>query len=156
MGRMGRTAGITSSYTAHTIMADDLVAYQHEVPYAYPANVDLPWAETFDLNLNPGLLTTVKQLIPDISGAVANVLYSLFYRTSRSLSVDYNGNVVTAPEAQTPTKQVRNNGYVDFRTTGRDIRLKIEIGAPPGQPRPPVMPVTVGQHLIDSVPRGDR
>ena len=24
MGRMARTAGITSSYTAHTIMADDL------------------------------------------------------------------------------------------------------------------------------------
>ena len=149
MGRMGRTAGITSSYTAHTIMADDLVAYQHEVPYAYPANVDLPWAETFDLNLNPGLLTTVKQLIPDISGAVANVLYSLFYRTSRSLSVDYNGNVIPALEAQTSPKQVRNNGYVDFRTTGRDIRLKIEVGAPPGQPRPDVRPVTVGQHLID-------
>ena len=156
MGRMARTAGITSSYTAHTIMADDLVAYQHEVPFAYPANVDLPWAESFDLNLNPGLLTTVKQLIPDISGAVANVLYSLFYRMSRSLGVDYNGNVVVAPEAQTPPKQVRPNGFVDFRVTGRDVRLKIEIGAPPGQPRPPVMPVTMGQCLIDSVPRGDR
>ena len=46
MGRMARTAGITSSYTAHTIMADDLIAFQHEVPFAYPANVDLPWAET--------------------------------------------------------------------------------------------------------------
>ena len=156
MGRMARTAGITSSYTAHTIMADDLVAYQHEVPYAYPANVDLPWAESFDLNLNPGLLTTVKQLIPDIKGAVANVLYSLLYRTSRSLAVDYNGNVVPAPEAQTPPKQVRSNGYVDLRTTARDIRLKIEIGAPPGQPRPDVRPITVGQHLIDSVARGDR
>lgn len=157
MGRMARTAGITSSYTAHTIMADDLIAFQHEVPFAYPANVDLPWAETFDLNLNSGgTLTTVKQLIPDIKGAVANVLYSLFYRTSRSLAVDANGNVVPAAEAQTPPKQVRSNGYVDFRTTGRDIRLKIEIGAPPGQARPDVRPVTVGQHLIDSVPRGDR
>ena len=157
MGRMARTAGITSSYTAHTIMADDLVAFQHEVPFAYPANVDLPWAESYDLNLNSGSrLTTVKQLIPDIKGAVANVLYSLFYRISRSLSFDYNGNVIVAPEAQTPPQQVRPNGYVDFRVTGRDIRLKIEVGAPPGQPRPPVMPVTVGQHLIDSVPRGDR
>ena len=156
-GRMGRTAGITSSYTAHTIMADDLIAYQHEVPYAYPANTELPWAESFDLNLNSGgTLTTVKQLIPDIDGAVANVLYSLFYRTSRSIGVDYNGNLIPAPEFQTPTKQVRSNGYVDFRITARDIRLRIEIGAPPGQPRPPVMPVTVGQHLIDSVPRGDR
>ena len=46
MGRMARTAGITASYTAHTIMADDTVAYQHEVPFAYPADVPLPWAET--------------------------------------------------------------------------------------------------------------
>ena len=157
MGRMARTAGITSSYTAHTIMADDLIAYQHEVPSAYPANIDLPWAETYDLNLNSGAtLTTVKQLIPDIDGAVANVLYSLFYRMSRSVGVDANGNVIVAPELQTPPSQVRPNGYVDFRVTGRDIRLKIEIGAPPGQPRPDVRPVTVGQHLIDSVPRGDR
>ena len=157
MGRMGRTAGITSSYTAHTIMADDLIAYQHEVPSAYPADTDLPWAETYDLNLNSGAtLTTVKQLIPDIDGAVANVLYSLFYRISRSVGVDANGNVIVAPELQTPPRQVRLTATSTFASTGRDIRLKIEIGAPPGQPRPDVRPVTVGQHLIDSVPRGDR
>ena len=157
MGQMARTAGITSSYTAHTIMADDLVAYQHEVPFAYPANVPLPWAETYDLNLNSGsMLTTVKQLIPDINGAVQNILYSLFYRMSRTVMVDSNGNVVPVVEQQTPPKQVRSNGYVDFRVTGRDIRLRIEIGALPGQPRPAVYPVTVGQHLIDSVARGDR
>ena len=156
-GRLARTAGITSSYTAHTIMADDLIAYQHEVPSAYPASVPLPWAETYDLNLNSGArLTTVKQLIPDIAGAVQNILYSLFYRMSRSVSVDYNGNVIPAAEQQTPLQQVRSNGYVDFRITGRDVRLKIEVGALPGQPRPAVLPVTVGAHLIDAVPRGDR
>ena len=157
MGQMGRTAGITSSYTAHTIMADDLVAFQHEVPYAYPANVPLPWAETYDLNLNSGaFLTTVKQLIPDISGAVQTILYSLFYRMSRTVMVDHNGNVIPVVEQQTPPQPVRPNGFVDFRVTGRDIRLRIEIGALPGQPRPEVRPVTVGQHLIDSVARGDR
>ena len=156
-GRLARTAGITSSYTAHTIMADDLIAYQHEVPSAYPASVPLPWAETYDLNLNSGArLTTVKQLIPDIAGAVQNILYSLFYRMSRSVSVDYNGNVIPAAEQQTPLQQVRSNGYVDFRITGRDVRLKIEVGAPAGQARPPVLPVTIGQHLVDSVQRGDR
>ena len=157
MGQMARTAGITSSYTAHTIMADDLIAFQHEVPYAYPANVPLPWAETYDLNLNSGArLTTVKQLIPDISGAIQSVLYSLFYRMSRTVMVDHTGAVVPVAEQQTSPQPVRSNGYVDFRTTGRDIRLKIEIGALPGQPRPPVMPVTMGQCLIDSVQRGDR
>ena len=35
----------------------------------YPTDVPLPWAETFDLNLNSGAkLTTLKQLIPDIDG----------------------------------------------------------------------------------------
>ena len=91
---MARTAGITSRYTAHTIMADDLIAYQHEVPYAYPADTDLPWAETYDLNLNSGAtLTTVKQMIPEVKGAVPNLLYSLFYRISRSVG-GYNGNVI--------------------------------------------------------------
>ena len=124
MGRMARTAGITSSYTAHTIMADDLIAYQHEVPNAYPIDVPLPWAETFDLNLNSGSkLTTLKQLMPDIDGDPTNLLYSVFYRNSRSAG---------DPELQTVPQQVRSNGYVDFRVTARDIRLRIEVGAPPG------------------------
>ena len=113
---------------------------------AYPNGVPLPWAETFDLNLNSGsMLTTVKQMIPDIDGDVTNLLYSLFYRTSRSVS---NGAPVV--ELQTAPQPVRPNGYVDFRTTGRDIRLKIELAGPA------VLPVTVGAHLIDAVPRGDR
>ena len=148
MGRMARTAGITSSYTAHTIMADDTVAYQHEVPNAYPIDVPLPWAETFDLNLNSGSkLTTLKQIMPDIDGDPTNLLYSVFYRNSRSAG---------DPELQTVPQQVRSNGYVDFRVTARDIRLRIEVGAPPGQPRPGVTHVSVGQHLVDSVARGDR
>ena len=146
-GLMARSAGITASYTAHTIMADGTVAYQHETPDGYyPASVPLPWAETYDLNLNSGaLLTTVKQMIPDVEGDVNNLLYSLFYRTSRSVS---NGAPVV--EMQTPAKPVRDDGFVDFRATGRDIRLRIALA------QSPVKPVTVGQHLVDSVPRGDR
>ena len=63
--------------------------------------------------------------MPDIEGAIGNVLYSLFYRNSRSLGV---------PELQTPPKPVRANGYVDFRTTGRDIRLRIDLAVPPVGP----------------------
>ena len=142
MGRMSRSAGITASYTAHTIMADGLVAFEHETPApGVYCNADLPWAETFDLNLASGAkLTTVKQMMPDIEGDIANLRYSLFYRNSRSTGT---------PEQQTAPRPVRDNGYVDFRTTGRDIRLRIDVAGPQ------VSPVTVGAHLVDSVSRGD-
>ena len=140
--RMARSAGITATYASHTIMADGTVAFEHEAGNVYPADVELPWAETFDLNLNSGAkLTTVKQMLPDVEGDTANLLYSLFYRNSRSTG---------AAEQQTNPKPVRDDGYVDFRVTGRDVRLRIAIAGPE------VLPFTVGQHLIDSVPRGDR
>jgi hypothetical protein len=141
--RMSRSAGVTSAYNAHTIMADGTIAFEHEASVVY-GNADLPWAETYDLNIvSGGRLTTVKQMIPDIGGNVQSLLYSLFYRSSRSLGT---------PELQTAPKPVRTDGFVDFRTTGRDIRLRIQVNPAYGG----VLPVTVGQHLIDAVPRGDR
>jgi hypothetical protein len=156
--RLSRSAGITSSYTAHPIFADDFVAFQHEVGTVYQnmvgnAPVTLPFAESFDLNLASGAqLSTVKQLLPDVEAieqedpqAIANAIgqlrYSLFYRNSRSLGLQ---------ELQTPLRPVRQDGYVDFRTTGRDLRLRIDVA------NQSVEPFTLGQHLIDSVARGDR
>ena len=156
--RMSRSAGITSSYTSHPIFADDYLAFQHEVGNVYvnaPGNAPVtpPFAESFDLNINSGVrLTTVKQLIPDveavgatdpvsIANAISNLRYSLFYRNSRSLG---------APELQTPLITPRSDGFVDCRTTGRDIRLRIDMASPI------IQPFTLGQHLIDAVPRGDR
>jgi hypothetical protein len=140
-GEMSRSAGITASYTAQTIMADGVVAFEHELGNFYPGT-PLPWAQTFDLNLTNGAqLITVKQMMPDIEGDASGLLYSLFYRNSRS---------VGAPELQTTPVPVRTDGFVDFRTTGRDIRLKIEVAAQP------VLNWTVGQHLVDAVARGDR
>jgi hypothetical protein len=153
--RCARSAGVTASYTSHTIMANGLVAYEHESGFVY-WDCERPWIETFDLNFGDGKLVTIKQLIPDIEGAISNVLYSLFYRNSRSLGTR---------ELQTTPRIVRSNGYVDLRTTGRDIRLRIDLAAPPGviidpvtnrQSDGSVKPVTVGQHLIDFVARGDR
>jgi hypothetical protein len=139
--RMARSAGVSSSYTSHTIMADGTAAFQHELGAVY-VRADLPFAETFDLNLNSGAtLTTLKQMIPDIEGDVSGIQYSLFYRNSRS-----SGEA----EVQTPVKPVRPDGYVDFRTTGRDLRLRFQVAGPM------VNNFTIGQHLIDSVPRGDR
>ena len=81
------------------------------------------------------------EMMPDIDGNASNLRYSLFYRNSRSIG---------APELQSPPIPVRSDGFVDFRTTGRDIRLKIEVNAVP------VFPFTVGNHLVDAVPRSDR
>lgn len=152
MGQMARSAGVAASYTVQTIMADGLNAYQHEIGVVYPANVPLPWAETFDLNLTSGSrLVTVKQMIPDIMGDVANLLYSLFYKNSRSVMPGPTGAPIAVQEAQTAPRPVNtSNGFVDLRTTGRDIRLRIQLQGPQ------VNPVTVGQHLVDSAPRGDR
>ena len=102
--------------------------------------------------LSGALLTTVKQLIPDVEAievedpvAIANVIsqlrYSLFYRNSRSLGL---------PELQSVQRPVRGDGYVDFRITGRDVRLRIDVA------NQSVEPFTLGSHLIDSVTRGDR
>ena len=151
--RMSRSAGVTASYTTNTVMADGLTAYQHEIGVIYPPNVPLPWMETFDLNITPsGNLITLKQMIPnvqaiatpdltDLTNTITNLRYSLFYRNSRSLG---------APEQQTAPRSVRTDGYVDFRTTGRDVRMKIEVAGPA------VWPFTLGQHLVDAVQRGDR
>ena len=154
--QLSRSAGITSSYTSHPIFADDYVAIQHEIFQAtsyFNANmpVVLPFAESFDLNLGDKLMS-VKQLLPDVEAmdptddnsamqAISNLRYSLFYRNSRSLG---------APELQSVPRAVRSDGYVDLRTTGRDMRLRIDMGSTT------VLPFTLGQHLIDAVARGDR
>jgi hypothetical protein len=153
MARCRRTAGVTASYTSHTIMADDRVAFEHEAGVYY-AHADLPWAETFDINMDSGArLTTVKQFLPDVEGATNNLMYSLFYRNSRSVGAD---------ELRTAPQLVRSDGYVDFRTTGRDIRMRIDLALPSGvfvggvAGTGQVLPVTIGQHLINVAPRGDR
>jgi hypothetical protein len=154
--QLSRSAGITSSYTAYPIFADDYVAFQHEVfqSTAYQnasMPVVLPFAESFDLNLNSGArLTTIKQLLPDVeaidapndeavTAAIENLSYSVLYRRTRSIG---------DPEISSPGF-FRDDGYIDFRVTGRDLRLRIDIG-------PTIRPFTLGQHLIDAVPRGDR
>lgn len=155
--RLSRSAGITSSYTSHPIFADDYVAFQHEDGSSTYTNASMPvvppFAESFDLNLTNGSrLMTVKQLLPDVEAieqdnpqaivnVISNLRYSLFYRNSRSLGLQ---------ELQSALKSVRPDGFVDFRTTGRDIRLRIDMASPV------VELFTLGQHSIDAVVRGDR
>jgi hypothetical protein len=90
-------------------------------------------------------------MIPDVKGDVNNLLYQLMYKLSRSVMPDQNGNPIPVTSLHTtPVPVNTSNGFVDFRVTGRDVRLRIALVGPQ------VNPVTVGQHLIDSVQRGDR
>jgi hypothetical protein len=151
--QMARSAGITAAYNAPTIMANGTIVYEHELLNTYSIDAALPYAETFDLNISPDQrLITVKQMIPDIdvlettdpvaiATAISNLQYVLFYRNSRSLGT---------AERQSPPALVRQDGFVDLRTTGRDIRLRFEVIGNP------VPLFTLGNHLVDAVPRGDR
>ena len=101
-----------------------------------PPTLPLPWAAkpTTSTSIPAGLLTTVKQLIPDIGGAVQSILYSLFYRMSRTVMVgDHNtASVIPVVEQQTPPQRRAPNERPSstFVCAGRDIRLRIEIEAP--------------------------
>ena len=141
-GQMSRSAGITSSYTVQPVLADGLITFQHDVGPVY-VNAATPWAETFDMNLASGTrLTTLKQVLPDIKGNASNLQFSFWAQRTR--------NSVGVMGAWSPPANIRPDGYVDVRVTGRDIRMRISmVGAL-------VYPFTVGQHLVDAVPRGDR
>ena len=102
-GQMARSAGVTASYSSNTIMADGWVAYQHEMAgFPYYNNADLPWAETFDINISSGSrLTTVKQLMPDIEGDI-NPTSIIRCSTGNSRSL---GSAGTADDASTCAEQ---------------------------------------------------
>jgi len=145
--QMPRSAGITSSFTSSPIFADGVQAYRHESGVYY-ADADLPWAETFSLNLQSGgRLTTLKQMLIDLDGDPSNLKGQLYYRMNRL------GNVpggAPAPENLTPQINIRTDGFVDFRTTARDMRLRWSVNGPA------VPAFTLGAHLIDVAQRGDR
>ena len=140
---MARSAGITSSYNVHPIAANGTIPYQHEVGLSYSPDAVLPWAETFDLNLASGSkLTTLKQLLPNVQGPFDALQYQFWTKFSRSQQGDAGS--WTAPI------NIRDDGYVDARSTGRALRMRISV------PGPNVQPFTLGQHLIDFALRGDR
>ena len=81
-------------------------------------------------------LTTVKQMMPDIEGDVTNLVYSSTTIATCAIRCSTatpqpGGPVRAADRRRVP---VRSDGYVDFRTTGRDIRLRIDVDGPGHQP----------------------
>lgn len=141
MGRLSRSCGLSSSYTTYPVMSDGANVYKHESGNTYAGAPELPWAETFSLNIGSGtVLSTLLQMIPDIEGDPNALRFSLFYKNKRT----------DGGELQSPKKKIRNDGFLDFRTTGRDFRLRID-SVGPSVPR-----FTVGQNLVEAKARGMR
>ena len=61
--RCARSAGVTASYTSHTVMANDRVSYEHEYGNVY-WDAELPWIETFDLNVDSSKLMRLSRWCP--------------------------------------------------------------------------------------------
>lgn len=140
-GSLARSCGFSSSYTTYPIMSDGTKVYYHESTDLYPGADTLPFAETHVINLQSGAgLMTMQQLLPDLQGHIDDIRFSFFYKNERSRGV----------EKQSPLKEVRDNGYVDIRKTGRDFRIRIETI------NPQIFPWTMGQTLVDATPRGKR
>lgn len=141
-GQMARSAGMTSDYSSFTIMANGTTSYKHESGTAYPDGTPLPWAETFVMNVGSGaMMSTFKQLQPDVDGDSTSIGFQLYYKNDRTDKT---------VEKVSDVKMINSNGFVDFRKTARDFRLRILCVGPT------VPPITLGQHLVDITQRGDR
>jgi hypothetical protein len=140
-GDMPRSCGFSSSYTTYPIMSDGEKVYFHEKGNLYPGANTLPFAETHVINIASGAgLYTMQQLLPDLDGSLDNLRFSFKYKNDRSRGVT----------KQSDKKAVRDNGYVDIRVTGRDMRMVLE-SVSDG-----VDPWTMGQTLFEATPRGQR
>lgn len=141
--RIGRTCGVASTFEETAIMAHDTTVYQHEKATSYPDAPELPWAETFTMNLGDGSVDMmVYQILPDITGDASGLEFSLAVKNRRAQIAGSDGEVYT------PRKKVKPNGYVDIRASGRDFRLRVDSTGTS------ISRWTLGQTLVDVRPRG--
>lgn len=141
-GRLGRSCGVGPDFALFPIMSDGNSLYYHERGLYY-GGASLPWVESAAINMKSGSkLSTVLQAQPDHGAVFNNVWYTLFGRIPRLEGAS------PAPESQ--RRQTRPDGYLDFRLTARDFRLRIE-AANDGGPT-----WTFGQMLIKISQRGGR
>jgi hypothetical protein len=144
--RLGRSCGASSTYTTYPIMSDGVNYYRHESGYFYSAqdDDDLPWAKTFSIKANGGTtLSTFMEMLPDIEGNINGVSFRLEYNIPRS------GTGAMA-SVTTDEKHVEADGFVKFRSTGRDFRVIVE------QSQNGIGPWSVGECGFDLIPRGQR
>ena len=145
-----------STYNVHTIMAErDSSPIQHE--FGVGCLRLTPRCRGRDVRPQPSPgreLITVKQMIPDVEATDISdpTLMQLFAIIHTAIQPQSRGRRKSAEQQPKPIS-IRPDGYVDFRTTGRDIRLRIQID--PNHRR--TSPAGDGWRiLIDAVARGDR
>lgn len=127
MGEFGRSCGASSSYNSYPVMSDGESLFLHEKGQFYPG-APLPYAESAALNLKNGArIITLLQGVPDHVSGFDEVVYTFFARFKRVKPYDSH-------ETSKGPLSVREDGYLDIRYTGRDIRMRVATaseGKPP-------------------------
>lgn len=139
LGTLSRSAGASSTYTSYPVMADDTVVYQHETGSRMDDASELPWIESFPLQLPGGDQLTFQQLQPDVEGDFSAVRFSVKFRQQLATNDEYQS-----------TLRSIYDGFVDIDETGRDFRLRIECIDPV------VRSWTIGTSHVSAVKRGRR
>lgn len=141
-GKLSRTCGAPPNFSSHPIMSDGNYLYYHERGLYY-GGVDLPYAESAAVNLKSGTrLSSITQGLADHNSSYNNVYYTLYGRVPRLEGA--------TPSVVVSKKQARPDGYIDWRMTARDFRIRIE-AANNGGPS-----WTFGQVLLAVSQRGGR
>jgi hypothetical protein len=117
MGKLGRTCGVSSPNDPYPLMSDGTNVWRHETGFNYPDLTELPWAETFSLNVGGMNMATIVQMLPEVAGGRDAVQFRLIKST----------NPTSGPETFSDPKLIRTNGFVDIRETARDFRLRVEM-----------------------------
>lgn len=118
MGQLSRTAGLSYPNDINPVMTDDQYAYSHEDGFDYAGAPELPWAETFTMNIANGYnRMTIHQMLPEIQDN-SDAVQFIFIKQENPSKPD--GEIESVP------KLVKSNGYVDVRETARDFRMRIE------------------------------
>ena len=141
-GKLKRSCGAAPEFAFYPIMSDGSFLYYHERGQYY-GGATLPYAESAALNMKSGSrLSTVLQAQADHASSYNNVFYSIIGRIPRLEGAQ--------PAVETQRKQARSDGYVDWRMTARDFRLRIESAVDGGASW------SFGQMLLKISQRGGR
>jgi hypothetical protein len=122
IGALGRTSAFRAGVTEYPIMTGlDNHLYQHENGWSYDTfDISNIFATSGTLNM-PDAETNlvINQLLPSNGGNYALTNYTFFSRLAPS-----------GAERTFGPYPSRNDGYVDCRVSGRDVRIKVSAAAP--------------------------